>query len=447
VEFLRALLLNDPEELVPWIHRVEKAEVAALAPQVFAVAARGEADAAGIVSAAADDLAERACRLISRLEWHGRAPLVVLAGGVFRRQPAFADAVSARIRAAGQAGEVRLLEGDGAAGAALWAGGIAGRAAPPAAVPPRAAAAEERGLAEAVTEQRNPRSAALDRLTIEEAVELMSREDEGVVPAVRAEKGTIVQAIERVTASFRRGGRLLYIGAGTSGRLGILDASECPPTFSTDPAMVQGIIAGGVQAIWRSQEGAEDDAAAGAAAIAGRYVDGRDTVCGIASSGSTPFVWGALEEARRRGAATLCITCNPRLRSRLARRADVVICPDTGPEIVTGSTRLKAGTATKLVLNMLTTLSMVQIGKVYSNLMVDLTPACYKLEDRSARILMMLLGCDRAAAEAHLAAAGGRLKEAIVMAKLGVSRTAAQERLAAVGGVVAAAAGERPAGH
>lgn len=212
----------------------------------------------------------------------------------------------------------------------------------------------------------------------------------------------IAVAVKLVADSFRKGGRLIYVGAGTSGRLGVLDASECPPTFRVAPEMVQGIIAGGDVALRKSVEGAEDDSAAGARAIRERDISARDVVVGIAASGTTPFVWGALAEAKRRRAKTILLCFNPHLKIPQRRRPQLVIAPDLGPEVLTGSTRLKAGTATKLVLNTLTTLAMVQIGKVASNLMVDVTPTNAKLRERAVRILRELTGADEANARSTL---------------------------------------------
>jgi N-acetylmuramic acid 6-phosphate etherase len=220
----------------------------------------------------------------------------------------------------------------------------------------------------------------------------MLSEDEKIPDAIRAQRGEIEAAIKLMRSALRRGGRLFYAGAGTSGRLGVLDASECPPTFQTPPEMVQGIMAGGYQALWSSIEGAEDDPEAGSQAVAGRGVSSKDVVVGIAASGRTPFVWGALAEARKRGAKTVLLAFNPYVAIPRDQRPDVAILIDAGPEVLTGSTRLKAGTGTKLVLNMFTTLTMVGLGKVISNLMVDVKASNAKLRDRATRILQALTG-------------------------------------------------------
>ncbi len=252
------------------------------------------------------------------------------------------------------------------------------------------------------TEQRNPRSLQLDELSVGAAVELMLSEEAKVTRVLLAKKRLLAKAVTLVARAFKRGGRLFYFGAGTSGRLGVLDASECPPTFRTDPSLVEGIIAGGDVALRCAVEGAEDDAVAGAREIKARRITPRDVVVGIAASGTTRFVWGALGEARRRRAKTMLVCFNPYLAIPRAMRPDLVIAPDLGPEVLTGSTRLKAGTATKLILNLLTTLAMVQIGKVQSNLMVDVNPSNAKLRTRAVRIVRELTGADEIAARQAL---------------------------------------------
>jgi len=286
-----------------------------------------------------------------------------------------------------------------------------------------------------LTEQRNPRSMRIDQLSTLEIVDLINAEDRMVAEAVREERAAIARCIDMVVDSFHKGGRLFYVGAGTSGRLGVLDASEMPPTYRTDPAMVQGIIAGGLNALVRAQEGAEDHPEGGAAAIDERDVGPNDFVLGIATSGTTPFVHGALRRARERGARTGFLLCTypP---EQLTRTHDVVIAPLVGPEVITGSTRMKAGTATKMVLNTITTASMVQLGKVFGNLMVDLQVTCEKLRDRGERILMETLGLDRERASDLLEAADGHVKTAIVMGKLGIARAEARARLEAAGGTI-----------
>ncbi|MED5563731.1 MAG: N-acetylmuramic acid 6-phosphate etherase [Gemmatimonadota bacterium] len=291
-------------------------------------------------------------------------------------------------------------------------------------------------LDDRLTEQRNLRSSAMDVLSPLELVDLINSEDRGVAEAVGSQRLAIADAIELVVEAFRSGGRMIYVGAGTSGRLGVLDAAEMPPTFGTDPEMVQGIIAGGRIALVSSQEGAEDHPEDGAAEIDRLGVGTKDFVMGIATSGTTPFVHGALARARECGAHTgflLCTSPTP----ELLKTHDVVIAPLVGPEVVTGSTRMKAGTATKMVLNTITTAAMVMTGKVFGNLMVDLQATCEKLEDRSERILMTILEVDRPGATALLEAAGGRVKIALVMERRRVGVAEAEGLLEEVGGVLA----------
>jgi N-acetylmuramic acid 6-phosphate etherase len=253
----------------------------------------------------------------------------------------------------------------------------------------------------------------MDRRSTLQIVDIINAEDRTVALAVARERVRIAAAVDAIVASFRQGGRLFYVGAGTSGRLGVLDAAECPPTFGTPPGQVQGIIAGGRRALVRSVEGAEDSAEAGAAAVDKRRLEPRDVVVGIAACGITPFVCGALERARTIGARTVFLTCAR--QARKPARADIVINPVVGPEVVTGSTRMKAGTATKLVLNTLTTAAMIKMGKVYSNLMVDLRATNEKLRDRAERIVSEVTGLPRPRARRLLAQAGGMAKVAIVM--------------------------------
>lgn len=288
-------------------------------------------------------------------------------------------------------------------------------------------------LDDRLTEQRNARSSDVDRLPALEIVRIINDEDRTVADAVAREAEPIARAVELAVAAFRRGGRLLYVGAGTSGRLGVLDAAEMPPTFGTDPEMVQGVIAGGWPALVRSREGAEDDPRDGAAAIDEKGVGRADLVIGIATSGTTPFVHGALARARELGARTGFVLCTPPPEALRASH-DVVIAPLTGPEVITGSTRMKAGTATKMVLNTITTSAMVRLGKVYENLMVDLQVSCRKLQDRGERILMATRGLDRAGARDLLERAGGHVKTALVMHSLQVGAEEAAAALEGVGG-------------
>jgi N-acetylmuramic acid 6-phosphate etherase len=287
-----------------------------------------------------------------------------------------------------------------------------------------------------MTELRNPRSARIDRVSVAEAFDIINAEDATIASAVAAARNDICQAIELVVAAFEAGGRLIYVGAGTSGRLGVLDASECPPTFLSDPRMVQGVIAGGWDALRRSIEGAEDHPADGAAKMDEMDVGTHDVVMGITTGGTTPYVHGALQRAKERGAKTVFFGC---VRAEhVATDADVNIRVLVGPEVITGSTRLKAGTATKMVLNLITTISMVRIGKVYENLMVDVnTRANKKLVDRGTRMIMTVTGLDRPTAAKLLTDSGGHVKTALVMHAKGCDRETAERLLAAHNGHLA----------
>ncbi len=281
---------------------------------------------------------------------------------------------------------------------------------------------------QSTTEQQNLKSVDIDLKSTSEIVRIFHEEDRKAVAAVEAESEAIEHAIDLCVNAFRSGGRLFYVGAGTSGRLGVLDASECPPTFSTPPEMVQGIIAGGDVALRRSVEGEEDKPESGASAVRERQLTPRDVIIGIASSGRTPYVIGALKEAHAVGATTMFLCCvSP--PEQLREWVTHFITPIVGPEIITGSTRLKAGTATKLVLNMLTTVSMIKLGKVYNNLMVDVHASNTKLVARSIRIVQAVTGVDAAVAEEALAEAGGRAKLAIVILTKGLNPTDANALL------------------
>lgn len=284
------------------------------------------------------------------------------------------------------------------------------------------------------TEGRNPASADLDEMTALEVVRVMNAEDHRVADAVAQALPQVAAAVEAVVTGMRAGGRLVYMGAGTSGRLGVLDAAECPPTFRTDPGQVVGLIAGGQGAMFTAVEGAEDSAELGAADIDGLGISEHDTVVGIAASGRTPYVIGGLDRARERGAATVSVACNR--GALVSSHADVAIEVDNGPEVVTGSSRLKAGTGQKLILNMISTATMVQLGKVYGNLMVDVAPTNTKLVDRARRIVIDATGCTDVEATAALDAADGHAKTAIVMVVRGIDADAARARLAAADGFV-----------
>jgi N-acetylmuramic acid 6-phosphate etherase len=288
-----------------------------------------------------------------------------------------------------------------------------------------------------LTEQPNPASARIDAVPTEEMLRIINEEDRKVAEAVGREIPSIARAVDAIVSAFEAGGRLFYIGAGTSGRLGVLDASECPPTFSVSPDLVQGIIAGGEAALSRATETTEDDPAIGIRDLLARGFTGRDVLVGLAASGRTPYVIGPIAEARRMEAVTIGISCTP--DSELARAVDIAITPLPGPEIIAGSTRLKSGTAQKLVLNMLTTGAFIKLGYVFGNLMVNVQPKNTKLLDRARRIVAQAAGISYERAGEALEEAGKSVRTAILMARAGISRDEAERRLAAAGGRISRA--------
>jgi len=306
-----------------------------------------------------------------------------------------------------------------------------------------------REIAGLTTEAVNPRTHGLDAKPVREVLALLNDEDQAVPLVVRGQLDAIARAVELVVERLKRGGRLFYIGAGTSGRLGVLDAAECPPTFGTDPGLIRGLIAGGSTALERAVEGAEDNVETAPAALLAHGLKPEDVVIGIAASRRTPFVVAGLRFARAQGAGTVLLSTNALPADPAAAgpgltlgEVDVAICPEVGPEAIMGSTRLKSGTAQKLVLNMISTATMVELGKVYDNLMVDLRATSRKLGERAKRLVMMTTDCDYDRATALLAAAGGRVKVAILIGRLGLDPAAAERRLEAAGGRVRRALGE-----
>jgi N-acetylmuramic acid 6-phosphate etherase len=289
----------------------------------------------------------------------------------------------------------------------------------------------------AITEQENPRSREIGSMSIADAVALINDEDARVAAAVKEVLPDVARAIEGIVGRLESGGRLIHVGTGTSGRLGVLDASECPPTFGVSPELVQGVIAGGYDACYKAVEASEDDREAGARDLEGRGVGGRDAVVGIAASGRTPYTIGAVEHARRLGAFTVAVTCVP--GSAITSAVDVAIAPVVGPEVIAGSTRMKAGTAQKLVLNMLSTMAMVRLGYVTGNRMTNMRARNSKLQARSVRIVAAETAVDEAAAEAALASTGHDLPAAIVVLRTGRTPAEAKAALAAAGGVIAKA--------
>jgi N-acetylmuramic acid 6-phosphate etherase len=412
---LRALQLNEPNDLIDWAQAADKTEIASLAAEVFAVWRRKDRIAAVILADAARSLARDAAACAWRLAKPGTAVKFVLTGSILLKQPRFAAQVGRELRKLWPKANVAPLKRE-----SVWGAVELARRALKSKVQSLKSKVLElessevlvRSARRSPTEERHPDSMNLDKLPLHDAIRLMLREDAGIPKQLYPERHRIARVIEAVARAFRRGGRLFYFGAGTSGRLGMLDASECPPTFRTSPDQVQGIIAGGQRALWQSIEGAEDDAEAGGRAVEFRGITRRDVVIGIAASGTTPFVWGALRAAKRRGATTALLCFNPFLKMPRALRPDIVIAPNLGPELLTGSTRLKAGTATKQLLNMFTTLAMVRIGKVRSNLMIDLNPANVKLQDRAVRIVQELTRADYQSAQGALLRSGWVIEKA-----------------------------------
>ena len=430
---LRKTMLPDPEALIDWAQQAPKDEIAALAVGVLGAAGAGDRLARAVLQEGARALAAQAIACAHRLGAPRIPAGFVFAGGTLVHQPAYAKAVSRLIRDSLPGCPVRMLRTEGAWGAVLLAARRAtgttargGSPVPPAAersgtrpgaepvdLPPPLSHPPLDGLAQAPTEQRNPRSRRLDRLSFSAAIDLFLSEDARLPAALRRERRAIGQACAAIARALRAGGRLFYVGAGTSGRLGVLDASECPPTFGAPPEQVQAIIAGGRRALWESVEGAEDDLEAGGRAVRFRGVRRGDVVVGIAASGRTPFVWGALRAGRTLGATTVLLCFNPALK-RLPRPCPhLLIAPNVGPELLTGSTRLKCGTATKMILNLFTTLAMIRLGKVRGNLMIDLNPSNIKLRDRAIRIVRELTGVDQEEARTALERSGWVIRKAL----------------------------------
>ncbi len=418
---LEILALNEPEDLDAWAIEAGKKEIASTAVAVFNAAAKGDRMAKAILKEAADALVEDGVTCAKHLAKRGECVHFIFNGSTLLKNPAFAAMVKKSLRSCCPGAAVTPLSRNSVWGAVELARALMLREpviahrrgkAPVRKKSEAATGPSLEQLASSPTELRNPRSLHLDTMPLSAAVKLMLDEDAGVPAALMAEREGIVWTVERIIRAFRRGGRLFYVGAGTSGRLGVLDASECPPTFRVPREQVQGIIAGGQQALWSAVEGAEDDLRAGASAIRHRQVGRHDVVIGIAASGRTPFVWGALAEAKSGGASTVLVTFNPGVRSVKTKVADCIIAPDVGPEILTGSTRLKCGTATKLLLNIFTTLAMSRTGKVMSNLMVDLNPSNVKLRDRAVRIVSELTGTSAERARAALEEAEWVVKDA-----------------------------------
>lgn len=403
-DILTFLQMNDPESLIEWSAVASKTELASLARVVFdAATTREDEIALAILKRAGERLSKDTVTCAARIAKRGEKVQFVLNGAVLLKNPAFADGVIARIREAWPECEIIRLEEPSVRGAVAMARNpdvspttLASVHQPRAVGDLSTTARSWRPVSASPTELRHPKSTRFSELPLDEAIRLMLEEDETIPGKILAESAHIEWTVREVVRAFAAGGRLIYCGAGTSGRLGVLDASECPPTFRTPANLVQGIIAGGRTALWSAVEGAEDDFTAGEKAVEYRRIGVNDVVVGISASGHAPFIWGCLGEAKKRGATTVLVCCNPAYRDHPL--LDGAILPDTGPEILTGSTRLKSGTATKLVLNLITTLAMTRSGKVMSNLMIDLNPSNAKLRDRAVRIVRDLTGVDERAA-------------------------------------------------
>jgi len=417
-KILHALSLNNLDELVRWVQTADKMEIAMLAPVVFEAATEGDARMMEIIEEGARVLCEYTESVASAL--HLLAPKVALIGGLFSRDSIYTHAFRRRLKKNLPDARVAIAERAPELGAAWLAAEMCDHVT----FQPSLSRRQIDNLAAAVTEQRNPRSENLEKMSAHELVELFVEEERFVQDALRNATTALVRAIEIVVESLRNGGRLFYVGAGSSGRIGILDASEIPPTFGAPPDLVQGLMAGGVTALYRSAEGAEDDENAGALAMDERQVKDRDVAIGISASGRTPFVQGALARAKSLGAKTILLTCNPTVASgadaglpqsttATKENVELVIALGVGPEILAGSTRLKAGTATKVALNIISTAAMVGLGKVRGNRMIDLHTSSTKLRDRAVRIVADLTQSDYKSAREKLEASGWNLREII----------------------------------
>jgi N-acetylmuramic acid 6-phosphate etherase len=402
---LQALALNNLDELVRWAQTADKMEIAMLTPVVFEAAANGDARIIEILEEGARVLGEYTEAVATRL--HLLAPKVMLLGGLFHRDSIYTHAFRRRLKKNLPDARVATAEREPELGAAWLAAEMNEFPAV------RSEPSEKRidHLAAALTEQRNPRSENLEKMSARELVELCIGEEKFVQEALQAAIADLSRAVEIVAQSLRNGGRLFYVGAGSSGRIGVLDASEIPPTFGAAPELVQGIIAGGATALYRSVEGAEDEESSGALAVDERGVKDVDVVIGITASGRTPFVLGALARAKSRNAKTILLACNPVTRPN--EIVDLAINLAVGPEILTGSTRLKAGTATKVALNIISTGAMVSLGKVRGNLMIDLHTSSTKLRDRAVRMVADLAGCDYHSARDQLESAAWNLRAVV----------------------------------
>ncbi|HYE30625.1 MAG TPA: N-acetylmuramic acid 6-phosphate etherase [Methylomirabilota bacterium] len=410
---LQHLALNNPEDLIDWASAAAKAEIAEVAPVFFAHLR--EPWIAKVMQSGAHALSAQAACCATGLKARDSV-LFVFAGSVFQKQPSYVAECENALRAKFPKAEFEVLSQPAALGACKLAAEIESDASIKSLEPqPQIVYSPVGSRAQSPTELRNPRSATFSEMGTPDAVALMIAEEGSIPDSLRRVQGEIVRAVDLIAKALSAGGRLFYVGAGTSGRLGALDASECPPTFRSDPEMVQGIIAGGQRAFWRAVEGAEDNLDGGRDAMRSRGVRGGDVVAGIAASGRTPFVWGAMEEAKKRGAATVFLCFNPHIDIPPELQPNVLIAANLGPEVLTGSTRLKAGTATKIVLNIFSTIAMARLGKVMGNLMIDLNPSNLKLRDRAVRIVQELTGRSGSEAREALEQRGWVVKDAVAL--------------------------------
>jgi len=414
-KILKATGVKTLEELSAYVSRTEKNKIAELSKFVFEAAAKGDAAAKNIIFIAASGLASNVANIARRLRLK-KVPVIVT-GGTFDKQEIFLRQFTKRLRRELPWAKPQHAESSGAIGAARW-GLEKLRSKQPSTEKKKKEISlheleQKVGLSSIATEERNPRTTLLSELQSSEAVDLYLSEEAQVLPAIAKRNAEIARSVELVYAGLKVGGRLIYVGAGTSGRLGVLDASECPPTFRSPPGQVQALMAGGPTAFLKAVEGAEDDELAAEKAVMELKLTKADTVCGMTASGRTPFVLAALRKAKKLGAKTILQSSNPRLLENRKTEFDVEVHFNTGPEVLSGSTRLKSGTATKIFLNMLSTLSMVKLGKVKSNFMVDLNPSNEKLKMRAIKIFQELTGSTKESAFSALEQAGWHLRQAL----------------------------------
>lgn len=428
---LRKLMLNEPDDFIEWAQNATKSEIAALAPEVFEAARNGDKLAKTTIAAVLENLVRSTICCAKRLLKNGQKPHFILAGGLFKNQQSFARDFSTKIKSIFPDSKFTILKESGAIGAVRIGidylksekGELLSDPREIKSVEVNKSGKDWKNLIPvsiklSPTEELNPAAGRLDKIAVKKAVELFIREDSKISGAIMPHSKKIARAVAMVSSAFKSGGRLIYVGAGTSGRLGVLDASECPPTFGVPAEQVQAIVAGGARAVWQSVEGAEDDYEAGARAVEFRNVNRKDVVLGIAASGKTPFVWGALNSAKALGAKTILLCFNPYLKIPAQSKPSLVIAVETGAEMLTGSTRLKAGTATKMILNIISTLSMARAGRVKGNLMTDMQPSNSKLKERALRIVCQITGVSADKAKQLLEKTGWKIRSAINIARL-----------------------------